>query len=827
MLITSIFLCLHLSPHAQNVSIQDIRDILRFRDQTLSQLSFEAKIEIIQEESSHEIFQHSVWFDDARLLVESNPEGKILRAFREDRFEGESFIAGGAGKIGRHTIGVEKCRELRSSNNAESFGLWTLGLSGQDWLGPHADVEVISSVGSSRVSIVRYGAGGSSIGDTIWRFDWDPDSMLFLRADQLVQWPDDGDIKRPIDSLFFKGIMFGTVQRWECTDWYWDQAVGVAIPTRGRMEIIAEPNDPFPSLPTIINMSILESSIEIGNAVELSDTFLVIPDEVEVEDQRLGLVMTTASAARQKQMLRFLSLVRIAREWGGHDEGELMQSPGNEVPCGISAAFLYLSARNMEVSLSGLINDFGGDSLNSWISIESMTTVISKYENMTPVRIGNASAIQAITEPFIALINPSTENAGHYVVGRVHPEGVEFLDPLEDLRFISFSELEASASNWIFLIPNPRVHIGTWKVATTLLGIGTAFFLLLLCRNKFKRIPRHGIVTSVLAGLIVTGFSCGPLKVESQGLVSTSGGFVEYDGLRPNSIVEHEFVVKNFGTNAILVDEITASCGCSGVEIDKKNIMPGESATVSAEIQMEMVGGKRVIISLMGKDSSPLISLVVEAQVEPTNVILPPVGLVFLEKNANSGIYEGNGQFDFFHRGNPLRVPKISFADSSLSGKVSGVSTRMDIANPGVEIQTFDFTVVAANLEHQEPESKKFKGKIEGVHLGKKQMAEFTTIIKRHRMVKVSPAVGLLSSRAPSRVVQCTFTGSERMELALGPVQSPYFEATLSETNDGYEIKILMVAEPVQETVREELQLVDKGRNEAVGSIPILIRGGQ
>ncbi|MBI5742700.1 MAG: DUF1573 domain-containing protein [Candidatus Niyogibacteria bacterium] len=54
------------------------------------------------------------------------------------------------------------------------------------------------------------------------------------------------------------------------------------------------------------------------------------------------------------------------------------------------------------------------------------------------------------------------------------------------------------------------------------------------------------------------------------GIVKQSGG-----------TVSHDFVVRNIGSEKATIDSLPGSCACTSAKSDKKEILPGESATVT------------------------------------------------------------------------------------------------------------------------------------------------------------------------------------------------------------------------------------------------------
>jgi hypothetical protein len=53
----------------------------------------------------------------------------------------------------------------------------------------------------------------------------------------------------------------------------------------------------------------------------------------------------------------------------------------------------------------------------------------------------------------------------------------------------------------------------------------------------------------------------------------------------PNRTLKKEFVVRNIGTQDLVIDRITTSCGCAAALLDDKRVKPGKAATLRVELQ--------------------------------------------------------------------------------------------------------------------------------------------------------------------------------------------------------------------------------------------------
>jgi hypothetical protein len=52
-----------------------------------------------------------------------------------------------------------------------------------------------------------------------------------------------------------------------------------------------------------------------------------------------------------------------------------------------------------------------------------------------------------------------------------------------------------------------------------------------------------------------------------------------------NRTLKKEFVIRNIGTEDLVIDRVTTSCGCTAALLDDKLVKPGQSAALRVELQ--------------------------------------------------------------------------------------------------------------------------------------------------------------------------------------------------------------------------------------------------
>ena len=73
-------------------------------------------------------------------------------------------------------------------------------------------------------------------------------------------------------------------------------------------------------------------------------------------------------------------------------------------------------------------------------------------------------------------------------------------------------------------------------------------------------------------------------------VISPSSGF-NFGKYPANQEKKHTFLLTNTGDELLKIDKIKITCGCSAADVDKKELEPGETAKLTAQINRESIAG--------------------------------------------------------------------------------------------------------------------------------------------------------------------------------------------------------------------------------------------
>jgi hypothetical protein len=92
----------------------------------------------------------------------------------------------------------------------------------------------------------------------------------------------------------------------------------------------------------------------------------------------------------------------------------------------------------------------------------------------------------------------------------------------------------------------------------------------------------------------------------------------EFGNVKEGEIVEHDFVFTNDSQTALLIKEISSTCGCTVPKVEKKNLGPGESTSIKVKFNSAKYRGLIKQFVYINTDSvdNPIIRLTVTAQVQ-------------------------------------------------------------------------------------------------------------------------------------------------------------------------------------------------------------------
>lgn len=109
----------------------------------------------------------------------------------------------------------------------------------------------------------------------------------------------------------------------------------------------------------------------------------------------------------------------------------------------------------------------------------------------------------------------------------------------------------------------------------------------------------------------------------------------DFGNITQGEVVSHEFIVKNEGTEALTIDKVKASCGCTAAAPDVEKLNPGDSAKVKVNFDSHGRRGvqKKYVYVFTNDPESPqtrlsfTTNIIVEAESETKESKSPRLGL--------------------------------------------------------------------------------------------------------------------------------------------------------------------------------------------------------
>lgn len=96
----------------------------------------------------------------------------------------------------------------------------------------------------------------------------------------------------------------------------------------------------------------------------------------------------------------------------------------------------------------------------------------------------------------------------------------------------------------------------------------------------------------------------------------------DFGKIKQGEVVSHEFVFKNIGDAALLIDEVETSCGCTAALISDKKVEPGKEGKIKASFDTRGYSGKLMkyvfVESNDVEESRRELSLTVDIEVPPS-----------------------------------------------------------------------------------------------------------------------------------------------------------------------------------------------------------------
>lgn len=104
--------------------------------------------------------------------------------------------------------------------------------------------------------------------------------------------------------------------------------------------------------------------------------------------------------------------------------------------------------------------------------------------------------------------------------------------------------------------------------------------------------PAVAVIALIAGIVIVAAVSCGgpkPTKKVNGAVYDISSAIIEMRGdtlvdigtLRAGEVVKYDALLRNAGTEPLVITSVSTSCGCTSVEYEKQPIAPGETGSFS------------------------------------------------------------------------------------------------------------------------------------------------------------------------------------------------------------------------------------------------------
>ena len=79
--------------------------------------------------------------------------------------------------------------------------------------------------------------------------------------------------------------------------------------------------------------------------------------------------------------------------------------------------------------------------------------------------------------------------------------------------------------------------------------------------------------------------------------------------------VKHKFTIKNTGSQPLVIDKVNTTCGCTATQWPKEPIMPGESASITAQYNAAKMGYFKKPATIISNASNGQVKLFLEGTV--------------------------------------------------------------------------------------------------------------------------------------------------------------------------------------------------------------------
>lgn len=109
-----------------------------------------------------------------------------------------------------------------------------------------------------------------------------------------------------------------------------------------------------------------------------------------------------------------------------------------------------------------------------------------------------------------------------------------------------------------------------------------------------------------------------PIIAVGQPRIEIPGGTVhEFGTIYRGESVTHDFLVKNAGTDTLIISGVTASCGCTGTMLSTSRIVPDSASVLKVTFSSGLFSGhvQKSVLVASNDTKTPLLSLYIKSNV--------------------------------------------------------------------------------------------------------------------------------------------------------------------------------------------------------------------
>ena len=100
------------------------------------------------------------------------------------------------------------------------------------------------------------------------------------------------------------------------------------------------------------------------------------------------------------------------------------------------------------------------------------------------------------------------------------------------------------------------------------------------------------VPTLLLASALASGGDAKPAEAAKGARISIEPQSFDFGKALPNKTLTKEFVVKNFGSEDLLIERVSTTCGCTVAEGYSKVVKPGETTTLRVKLETRTYSGR-------------------------------------------------------------------------------------------------------------------------------------------------------------------------------------------------------------------------------------------